>query len=253
MRAAKMMCGQRKKPIALKKGGNPVAKSLASPALKPKVVKPKKGKGAYTRKGKSLPMSSGGSSNLRTGSKRNDELQLTKSGMQTQFLDSLASASPSEAREERMARRRRAKSDQKILAGDSAKTPAAPLKGEQTKDEKRLIDIKRRQKTESAVRKKKSEISRKGRAGGGKSVLGGITGMPAGPSNPRRKLKMLKSGGQTKSKVNEAGNYTKPSMRKNLFNKIKAGGKGGKPGQWSARKAQMLAKQYKDAGGGYRD
>jgi hypothetical protein len=59
-------------------------------------------------------------------------------------------------------------------------------------------------------------------------------------------------GGKTKSRVNEAGNYTKPTMRKNLFNKIKAGGKGGKPGQWSARKAQMLAKQYKAKGGGYR-
>tara|TARA_R110000772_G_scaffold5894_3_gene20938 strand:+ start:67 stop:252 length:186 start_codon:yes stop_codon:yes gene_type:complete len=55
-----------------------------------------------------------------------------------------------------------------------------------------------------------------------------------------------------KSKVNEAGNYTKPTMRKNLFNKIKAGTKGGKAGQWSARKAQMLALQYKKAGGGYR-
>ena len=55
------------------------------------------------------------------------------------------------------------------------------------------------------------------------------------------------------SRVNEAGNYTKPTMRKNLFNKIKSGGKGGKPGQWSARKAQMLAKQYKSKGGGYRD
>ena len=59
----------------------------------------------------------------------------------------------------------------------------------------------------------------------------------------------LKSGGST---VNKAGNYTKPTMRKNLFNRIKAGGKGGAPGQWSARKAQMLAKRYKDAGGGYR-
>ena len=56
---------------------------------------------------------------------------------------------------------------------------------------------------------------------------------------------------KSKSKVNAAGNYTKPSMRKALFNRIKAGGKGGKPGQWSARKAQMLAKQYKAKGGGY--
>ena len=51
----------------------------------------------------------------------------------------------------------------------------------------------------------------------------------------------LKKGGKTKSRVNEAGNYTKPEMRKRLFNKIKAGSKGGKPGQWSARKAQLLA------------
>jgi len=58
---------------------------------------------------------------------------------------------------------------------------------------------------------------------------------------------------KSKSRVNEAGNYTKPSLRKRLFNKIKAGGKAGAPGQWSARKAQMLAKQYKAAGGGYRD
>jgi len=57
----------------------------------------------------------------------------------------------------------------------------------------------------------------------------------------------------TKSKVNAAGNYTKPSMRKALFNKIKAGSKGGDPGEWSARKAQMLAREYKAKGGGYRD
>jgi hypothetical protein len=57
---------------------------------------------------------------------------------------------------------------------------------------------------------------------------------------------------KTKSKVNEAGNYTKPAMRKRQFKRIKAGTKGGKAGQWSARKAQMLAKAYKDAGGGYK-
>ena len=61
-----------------------------------------------------------------------------------------------------------------------------------------------------------------------------------------------KTKSKSKSKVNEAGNYTKPAMRKRLFNKIKAGTKGGKAGQWSARKAQMLAKQYKAAGGGYK-
>ena len=57
---------------------------------------------------------------------------------------------------------------------------------------------------------------------------------------------------KTKSRVNEAGNYTKPAMRKRLFNKIQAGTKGGKKGQWSGRKAQMLAREYKAAGGGYR-
>ena len=52
--------------------------------------------------------------------------------------------------------------------------------------------------------------------------------------------------------VNKAGNYTKPTMRKRLFYRIKAGSKGGRAGQWSARKAQMLARAYKKAGGGYR-
>lgn len=64
---------------------------------------------------------------------------------------------------------------------------------------------------------------------------------------------MAKIKKKAKSRVNEAGNYTKPGMRKRLFNRIKAGSKGGNAGQWSARKAQMLAKQYKAAGGGYKD
>ena len=65
------------------------------------------------------------------------------------------------------------------------------------------------------------------------------------------KVTMYRQGGE--SRVNEAGNYTKPSLRKRIFEQIKAGGKGGKPGQWSARKAQMLAQAYKKAGGGYKD
>ena len=56
----------------------------------------------------------------------------------------------------------------------------------------------------------------------------------------------------TKSRVNQAGVYTKPTLRKQLFEKIKAGSSGGAPGQWSARKAQMLANEYKKAGGGYK-
>lgn len=57
---------------------------------------------------------------------------------------------------------------------------------------------------------------------------------------------------ESKSRVNEAGNYTKPGMRKQLFESIKAGSKGGDAGEWSARKAQMLAKMYKAKGGGYK-
>ena len=63
--------------------------------------------------------------------------------------------------------------------------------------------------------------------------------------------KKYRKGGSV-SRVNEAGNYTKPTMRKRLFESLKAGGKGGKPGEGSARKAQMLASEYKKAGGNYK-
>ena len=79
--------------------------------------------------------------------------------------------------------------------------------------------------------------------------------MPGGKRKARRDSTVFveyAEGGKV-SKVNEAGNYTKPGMRKRLFESIKAGGKGGSPGQWSARKAQLLAQQYKKAGGGYKD
>ena len=66
------------------------------------------------------------------------------------------------------------------------------------------------------------------------------------------KSSTAKKASKAKSKVNEAGNYTKPALRKRLFERIKAGTKGGAAGQWSARKAQMLAKAYKEAGGGYK-
>ena len=81
-------------------------------------------------------------------------------------------------------------------------------------------------------------------AGVEEKAKGGRVRKTSKPSKPKAK---------SKSRVNEAGNYTKPGMRKRLFERIKAGSKGGKPGQWSARKSQMLARQYKEAGGGYRD
>ena len=84
-----------------------------------------------------------------------------------------------------------------------------------------------------------------------KKVVKGLTKaskLHAGQAKSLKAIK-LKSGGST---VNAAGNYTKPTMRKRIFNRVKAGGKGGAPGQWSARKAQMVASAYKKAGGGYR-
>ena len=77
--------------------------------------------------------------------------------------------------------------------------------------------------------------------------------MPTAKRKARRDntaFKQFKEGGS----VNEAGNYTKPSMRKSLFNSIKASAvQGTAAGQWSARKAQLLAKRYKEKGGGYKD
>jgi hypothetical protein len=80
--------------------------------------------------------------------------------------------------------------------------------------------------------------------------------MPTGVKKARRDdtdFTEYKEGGAVKSKVNEAGNYTKPGMRKSLFESIKSRAtQGTGAGQWSARKAQLLAKQYKAKGGGYK-
>ena len=86
-----------------------------------------------------------------------------------------------------------------------------------------------------------SKLPRAKRRGDSKPVIG--TGKPIRHAE----------GGKVKSRVNEAGNYTKPGMRESLFKSIKARAvQGTKAGQWSARKAQLLAKQYKAKGGGYR-
>jgi hypothetical protein len=67
-------------------------------------------------------------------------------------------------------------------------------------------------------------------------------------------VKVYKDGGATKSRVNEAGNYTKPGLRKKIVSQVKSAATHGTgAGQWSARKAQLVAKKYKAAGGGYRD
>jgi hypothetical protein len=86
----------------------------------------------------------------------------------------------------------------------------------------------------------KNKVPRAKRRGDSKPVIG--TGKP---------IRTFKKGGE--SKVNEAGNYTKPGMRKKMFESIKASAtQGTAAGQWSARKAQLLAKRYKAAGGGYK-
>jgi hypothetical protein len=81
--------------------------------------------------------------------------------------------------------------------------------------------------------------------------------MPGGRKKARRDdtdFTQYAEGGEVKSKVNEAGNYTKPNLRKRIFNSVKAAAiVGTGAGQWSARKAQVMAKRYKAAGGGYRD
>ena len=81
--------------------------------------------------------------------------------------------------------------------------------------------------------------------------------MPGGKKKARRDstdFTQFAEGGEVKSKVNEAGNYTKPSLRKRIFNSVKAAAiVGTGAGQWSARKSQVLAKRYKASGGGYRD
>lgn len=81
--------------------------------------------------------------------------------------------------------------------------------------------------------------------------------MPGAKKKARRDdtdFTQFKEGGEVKSKVNAAGNYTKPELRKRIFNSVKAAAiVGTGAGQWSARKAQVMAKRYKAAGGGYRD
>ena len=80
--------------------------------------------------------------------------------------------------------------------------------------------------------------------------------MPKGKTMRRKdgdKFQMFTEGGEVKSKVNESGNYTKPELRKRIFNSVKAAAvQGTGAGQWSARKAQLMAKRYKAAGGGYK-
>ena len=208
-------CGA-KKPVAMKRGGkatvkNPVAKAVGG--MKPSVVKPKKGKGSYTRKISSF--SSGGAAKVRSAGK--------------EYMASIRAKAPATGVKAK-ARQKAAKEKIEKDLNKARKGFATPARQAEMK-------------SGGSVKKKIDKVV-KGLKKASKSH--------AGQAKTLSSLK-LRKGGKTKSTVNKAGNYTKPSMRKQIFNRIKAGGKGGAPGQWSARKAQMVASAYKKAGGGYRD
>ena len=220
MRAAKMMCGQRKKPIAMKKGGNPVAKTLKSPSLKPKVVKPKKGKGSYDRKAPSAKAMKGGGKTVKTKKiktpKGTPSFNIARTFMgkkPSSYSKARAYDTGGELQKMKSGGEAIRSSGKKMLEGIRSRTP------------------KTGEKAKARMESQKKYVEEQN----------------------KKPPRSMKSGGKTKSTVNKAGNYTKPTMRKQIFNRIKAGGKGGAPGQWSARKAQMVASAYKKAGGGYRD
>ncbi len=126
----------------------------------------------------------------------------------------------------------------------------------QGQDIKPPVSAKQAKKSPKAAARRKSFCAR---MGGMEGPMKDEKGRPTRKALALRKWDCKAEGGMVEgyaeggqSRVNEAGNYTKPGMRKSLFESIKAGGSGGAPGQWSARKAQMLAKQYKAKGGGYK-
>ena len=104
-------------------------------------------------------------------------------------------------------------------------------------------------KAKATIKKVAGKLKKASQAHAGQARALSAIDLKKGGSIKKKRTNKKKS----KSTVNKAGNYTKPELRKRIFNRIKAGGKGGAPGQWSARKAQMMAKAYKKAGGGYRN
>jgi len=109
--------------------------------------------------------------------------------------------------------------------------------------------IKRKDKPQDVeMYAKGGKVGKGGRAGAGSAIAKKLLQKPGSLTA----ADMYAEGGKTSS-VNKAGNYTKPGMRKSLFESIKASATHGTAaGQWSARKAQLLAKRYKEKGGGYK-
>ena len=108
------------------------------------------------------------------------------------------------------------------------------------------------EKAKATIKKVAGKLKKASQAHAGQAkALSELELRKGGSAKKKTRKKTTKK--KSKSTVNKAGNYTKPALRKRIFNRIKAGGKGGAPGQWSARKAQMLAAAYKKAGGGNRN
>ena len=108
------------------------------------------------------------------------------------------------------------------------------------------------EKAKATIKKVAGKLKKASQAHAGQAkALSELELRKGGSAKKKTRKKTTKK--KSKSTVNKAGNYAKPALRKRIFNRIKAGGKGGAPGQWSARKAQMLAAAYKKAGGGYRN
>jgi len=252
-----------KKPVAMKSGGsatvkNPVAKAVKK--IKPSIVKPKKGKGSYNRKASSF--SSGGAAKVRSAGK--------------DYMASVRAKTPAtgvRAKARQKAAKEKIEKDlNKSRKGFATPARQAELKsgGNVKKKVGKVVKALKKAskshagqaKTLSALKLREggSTTKRKPKLKTPKGTKGFKGIQPLKPTTMRASryesggdVEPMKKGGKTKSRVNEAGNYTKPALRKRIFNRIKAGGKGGAPGQWSARKAQMMASAYKKAGGGYRD
>ena len=108
------------------------------------------------------------------------------------------------------------------------------------------------EKAKATIKKVAGKLKKASQAHAGQAkALSELELRKGGSAKKKTRKKTTKK--KSKSTVNKAGNYTKPALRKRIFNRIKAGGKGGAPGQWSARKAQMLAAAYKKACGVYRN
>ena len=248
----------------MKRGGsatvkNPVAKAVKK--IKPSIVKPKKGKGSYNRKASSF--SSGGAAKVRSAGKdymagirkRTPETGVKAKSRQQAMKEKIQK----DANKSRRGFDAKPRQLEELKSGGNVKKKVGKVVKALKKaskshagQAKTLSALKLREGGSTTKRKPKVKTPKGTKGFKGIQPLKSTT-LRASRYESGGDVEPMKKGGKTKSRVNEAGNYTKPALRKRIFNRIKAGGKGGAPGQWSARKAQMMAQAYKKAGGGYRN